>query len=324
MDIIYKQDLINILKILEENKNILIVSHRGPDGDTLGSNLALAESLKTQWSKNVVSACFDEIPESYCFLKNYNTFVTEFDINNFDLIVTVDIATERLFQFEEKYPGILNSNTQIINIDHHHDNTNFGTYNLVYTEASTTIIIYYLLLEGNFDINIDIATYLLTGVYYDTGSLMHSNTDSSVYRICSALISKGANFQMISKYLFNTIPYNRLRLWGKILERIHMNEENIVIADVNDQDFRATNTNNDDVSGVVDYLNMVIGAKYCILLNENTKKNLVKGSLRTLHDDIDVSCVAHKFGGGGHKKASGFALNGKLVKEIRWKVVNDV
>ncbi|MEK7137656.1 MAG: DHHA1 domain-containing protein, partial [Patescibacteria group bacterium] len=110
-----------------------------------------------------------------------------------------------------------------------------------------------------------------------------------------------------------------LRLWGRVLEKISITEEGAAVSAVTAGDFRATGANFSELTGAIDYVNSIPGMKFSLILSERGGK--VKGSLRTLRDDIDVSSLAQKFSGGGHKKAAGFSINGKLAEETRWKVI---
>ena len=115
-------------------KNILIISHRNPDGDTIGSNLALREALEIL-GKNVVSSCVDEVPKNTIFLKGSEKFVQDFDIAIFDLIIAVDCGGYKLVGFHTKKPEILRGDIPVINIDHHQSNEYFGDINIVMTDA---------------------------------------------------------------------------------------------------------------------------------------------------------------------------------------------
>ena len=149
---------------------------------------------------------------------------------------------------------------------------------------------------------------------------MHSNTTAEVLQVAGELVSKGANVQKISKELFHTTPVNKLRLWGKILERSYINEDGVTVSAVNQNDYLVCDATSKDTGGAIDYLNAVPGSKYCILLSEDDK-GTVKGSLRTQRDDVNLSEVASKWGGGGHPKASGFGVEGKLKPTMTWKIV---
>ncbi|PIR53697.1 hypothetical protein COU75_04635, partial [Candidatus Peregrinibacteria bacterium CG10_big_fil_rev_8_21_14_0_10_42_8] len=167
----------------------------------------------------------------------------------------------------------------------------------------------------------EVATCLLTGVYTDTGGLLHSNTTVQVYRAVARLLRAGAHQQVIVNSVFRTAKLSTLKLWGRLLEKISITDEGGAISAVTKGDFAATGAHYSELTGAIDYLNAVPGMRFSMILSERDGK--VKGSLRTLRDDVDVAEMASKFDGGGHKKAAGFALQGKLKPEVRWKVVED-
>lgn len=304
-------------------QRILIISHVGPDADTVGSNIALSLALREQAKKEVVSACFDAIPEKLQFLPESKNFVQDFDLKSFDLVIAVDVGAKHLLRFHETKPELLNGKTKVINIDHHYSNESFGTINVVLPDApAAAMIVYELLKFSQYTITSKIATCLLAGIYYDTGGLKHSNTSQKVFKLASELVRMGANVSEISKNLFKTMPVNKMRLWGRVFENMYKTDQNVVMSVINDQDLIDTHTTREDLSGIIEYLNMVPNSKFSVMLSQDANGK-VKGSLRTLQTDVDVSDVANKYGGGGHKQASGFVLNGKLEKEVRWKVVKE-
>ncbi len=307
-------------KALLQAEKICIISHRSPDGDAVGSNLALRLPLEAL-GKKITSASVDPVPGNSMFLKKADTFVQDFNYEDFDLIMSVDCGALKLVAFHEKKPEIISGQKPFINFDHHISNNNFGTINPVDPAAcSTCMILYKFMKFCDWPITIDVATCLLHGIYFDTGGLVHSNTSAEVMRVCGELTARGADLKRVSKELFHTTPVNRLRLWGKILERAYVNEEGVTVSAVNRQDYDASGTDSHDTGGAIDYLNAVPGSKYCVLLTED-EKGQVKGSLRTQRNDINLSDVAGKWGGGGHPKASGFGMPGKLQPVMSWKIM---
>ena len=304
-------------------EKICVISHRSPDGDAVGSNLALRLVLE-KLGKIVVSACVDPVPADSLFLKKADTFVQNFKYEDFDVIVSVDCGALKLVVFHELIPEILEGPKPFINIDHHVSNNDFGTINPVDQDACSTAIILYKFFEYcDWKIDRDIASCLLHGIYFDTGGMMHSNTSSEVFRVAGQLMGKGANLKKISKELFHTTSVNKLRLWGRILERAYVNEEGVTVSAVNENDYKVCDASSKDTGGAIDYLNAVPGSKYCVLLSEDTEKGIVKGSLRTQRDDINLSDVASQWGGGGHPKASGFGMTGELKPVMSWKILSE-
>jgi len=160
----------------------------------------------------------------------------------------------------------------------------------------------------------------LTGIYNDTGSLMHSNTSLEVFEICARLMECGGNVTQISKHMFQSTPVSTLRLWGRVLENARVNDEGVTVSIVTWKDFDDCGAGPDSVSGIIDLLNSVPDSKYTCLLNED-QNGKVKGSFRTQRDDVDVAELAAQFGGGGHKKAAGFTMPGRIHQELHWKIV---
>ena len=304
---------------LMEANRICIISHRGPDGDAVGSNLALRLCLEGL-GKEVVSASVDPVPHDSIFLKYADTFVKDFNYEDFDVIVTVDCGDKKLAVFPNTKPEILTGDKPFINFDHHESNDGFGTINVVDTQSCATAhILYKFFADTGCNITIDMATCLLHGIYFDTGGMVHSNATAEVFEIAGELMARGAKLQKIAKELFHTTPVNKLRLWGKILERTYKNEDGVVVSAVNQSDYASCGATSKDTGGVIDYLNAVPDSNYCVLLSEG-ENSIVKGSLRTQREDVNLSEVASKWGGGGHPKASGFGIEGHLKPVMSWKI----
>lgn len=314
------EQLHDIKTLLQTAHRIVIISHRGPDGDTLGANLALKHALK-QWGKNVISACVDAPPEYSFMLDGIFEFVNDFDLANIDLVIAVDCGAHYLMKFDETKPELLEKKIPLINIDHHQSNDRFGTHNLVDDEAAAcALILYDLLIEWGFTITRDMATALMMGLYFDTGSFMHSNTTPKVMETAAQLMNRGADMKRIVKALFHTNPIPQLHLWGRVLSRTRLSEKHAVVSVATSRDYAECQADPDHLSGVIDYLNSVPESRFSVLLSEDQKGN-VKGSFRTQSDDVDVGELAALFGGGGHKKAAGFTIKGKLQPETVWKIV---
>lgn len=309
-----------VAELLKKSERIVILSHRQPDGDTVGANLALKHALQ-QWDKTVLSACIDPPPEYTLILPGAYDYVNDFEMEGVDLLIAVDCGAHYMTRFHEKKPEILSKKIPFINIDHHPSNDQFGTHNLVHeTAAAAVFIVYHLLRYLDLRLTRDIATCLLLGLYFDTGSFMHSNTTPEVLAMAQDLLNQGADFKKIVKAMFHSNPVSQLKLWGRVLRRARLNERGAVVSAVTHQDIRECGGNLEELSGVIDFLNSVPESKFSLLLSEDGFGN-IKGSLRTQHEDVDLSRLAALFGGGGHKKASGFSMPGHLRPEITWKIL---
>jgi phosphoesterase RecJ-like protein len=317
----YQPEAIKIRDAFRKSKRALIITHKNPDGDTMGSALAIYDLLHSL-NKEATVFCVDPFPESFYFLSRFESVVHEFDINDFDIALTLDCGADYMTGITNTHPELFNGRFPLINIDHHKSNDDFGTWNIVDTSAaSTTLIIAEALEFLDYKISHRMATCLMCGLFTDTGSFQHSNTTPRELRMAAHLMRKGASIHQIRNNIFKNNKISTMKLWGRVLSRAYKDSGGITISNVSDDDFRETGSNATELSGVVDFLNSVPDSKFSLLLTENNGK--VKGSFRTMRDDVDVANIAGQFGGGGHKKAAGFTLPGKLEKEVRWKVVQE-
>jgi phosphoesterase RecJ-like protein len=307
-------------RLIDKAEKVLCIAHKKPDGDTLGAVCALYIGLKNM-GKKVRMACIDEVPERFLFLPEINKITRDFNFREFDLIIVVDAGASYMTRYHEIYPDIFKGEVPVINIDHHASNDNFGTCNIVdSSSASATIILFKLFEVSEITITPQMATALLCGIYNDTGGMMHSNTNLDVFEISARLVELGGRVNIVAKNLFRTTTLSSLKIWGRALENARVNEEGITVSVVTWRDFEECGANGDEISGVVDLLNSVPGAKYACLLNED-RNGKIKGSFRTQRDDVDLSELASRFGGGGHRKAAGFMMPGRLHREVHWKII---
>jgi bifunctional oligoribonuclease and PAP phosphatase NrnA len=320
--VVISRDIIRQIEgIINNSQKILLVAHKNPDGDTLGSVTGWYEVLSGR-GKMCTIACVDKAPEPLSFLEHSNKIVHEFNIYDYDSIIICDAAARDMAGFNDVYPELYNGSTGIpvINIDHHGTNDRYGVVNLVCTDAaSTTSLITQILINLSWKINPKAATCFLTGIYTDTGSFMHSNTDVFTLRMASQLIARGANIRSIRQNIFKTTKISTLQLWGRVLQNMYKNNDGITVSIVTEEDFQETGADFSELTGVIDYVNSVPNTNFSLMLTQ--KDGLVKGSMRTLNDNVDLSEIAGKFGGGGHKRAAGFVVPGTLKKEVRWTVV---
>ncbi|QQR55283.1 bifunctional oligoribonuclease/PAP phosphatase NrnA [Candidatus Peregrinibacteria bacterium] len=306
--------------LLDQAKRVVIIAHKNPDADAVGSNLAMREALENN-GKQVLSACVDPIPENCRFLHKAETFVQDFNPADFDLIITQDCGGHKVMAFHETKPELLDrSKTLLLNIDHHASNDHFGTVNVVMPEAPATCFILFLMFSTyGWTLTPTMATALLHGLYYDTGSFMHSNTNATALRIAARLQAIGADHSRSIKEQFHTHSLAQLKLWGRALERASLNSKQAVVTGLSSKDFQELGANKDDVSGLINYLNHASPAKFCVLLTEEGN-GIIKGSMRTQDPDIDLSALSQLFGGGGHTKAAGFSIPGRLVEKRSWGI----
>ena len=305
---------------IDSAHNILIVAHKNPDWDTIWATTAWYEALKNM-GKNPTLVCESEMPDNMHFVPNIEHFKQDFNLDDYDIALICDAWAKHVAGFFETHPELYEQRIPVINLDHHKKNDMYWTINIVELYASTTCLIYEIFNYLWIDINKNMATSLLTWIYTDTWSFMHSNTDPFTLRTASALLRLWANLRYIYKYIFKTTKISTLRLWGRVLSNIFKNDEWITMSTVQEDDFIETGSTYEELTWVVDYLNSVPDSKFSVLLTERDWK--VKGSLRTLSDEIDLTEIAWRFWWWWHKKASWFTVWWKLKKEVSWKIVED-
>lgn len=306
-----------IKTILEEKDSFLLIGHEKPDGDCIGSAIALRHALQN-FGKSADMACVDEIPEIFQFLPETKEFKKDFLIGEYDAIILVDNGDLKRTGFGER---ILEAKKPIINIDHHTKNDlwRIATANYAKESSSTAFLIYEILKGIGSKITPEIATALLLGIYNDTGGFQHSNTSKEVLNTVSGLMSAGANLDLISKNIYHAKSTSSLKLWGIALDRLTFDKESgLVTSVILKKDIEKANATEDEVSGLVNLMSAIDEAKVALLLYESENGKL-RGSLRTEKSGVNVSELAKLFGGGGHKKAAGFSIDGRLVKNAKGK-----
>lgn len=305
-----------IIQTMSQAQRILTVSHRKPDGDTIGSALALAHYAE-RLGKPYHCFCIDS-PASYLqFLPKARELGPHTEVwsrPDIDVIIVVD-AGDLKYAGVDQYIANLPQHYTLINIDHHVTNTGYGHINLVDSSASSACEIVYRLLNSVRAIDRNIATCLLTGLITDTGSFSNLATTASAIDTASQLLAKGANLPQISKQALQYRPYNTLKLWGRALERLHEDPKTgMIVTAVTLEDIHECNADEEAVSGISNFLNGLEQANtHAVLVLTQSQPDLIKGSLRTTNPLIDVTEFAKLYGGGGHKKAAGFTLKGNLA-----------
>lgn len=302
-----------IYQQLEEAKDILIVSHQKPDGDTLGANFALHKLLKKQ-GKNIKSFCLDPVPENLRFLPNSHDLSTDHKLftKKYDTIIVVDSGSLDYAGIDGLISAVPSDYT-LINIDHHASNPHYGDINLVITDASSTAeVLYRLFSDWDIAWDEEIANSLVCGIVTDTGGLKNPATTYRALDAVADLVTKGANPHQIMNLTINNVDIASLRLWGRALKRLRKNKKyDLVYTFVTQQDLADCGATDSASEGLANFLHILKEGSISMVLKE-TKDGMVKASLRTT-SNIDLSKLAQAFGGGGHKKAAGFSLPGKLV-----------
>ncbi|MEA3304421.1 MAG: DHH family phosphoesterase [Patescibacteria group bacterium] len=222
---------------LQNAKNILILPHKGMDGDTLGSALALGLALDQIGKKYTIASTDEEIGSVFGYMPKTDQIVDDFQETDFDTFVYIDHSEIYRTGFEKKHPHIEANIPNKIVIDHHQISKDLHCDDMLLDTQSpaTAIIVYHLLRHMQIDIESDIATCLLTSIYTDTGGFMH-NTTQEVWSLSGVLTDLGADQRSISKHIFQTKPIVQLKLWGLVLDRSYQNKHGILFSGITQEE----------------------------------------------------------------------------------------
>jgi len=313
------------INLIKSNKDILILTHKNPDGDAIGSVLGLAQALSSS-DKNVECFSKDAVPEVFEFLPNVAMIKNSVKLKNYDLVILLDCA---LFSRTglDSIKDITDSFNNLLIIDHHPKGAEEAGYlndciQIINPSASSTaVLVYNLLKELDLKITKDIAHCLLTGIFTDTGGFQHSNTDAQTLQVAAELMGKGPRINKIAKNIFNSKNVSAIKLWGKALNRIQRDKNTgMAVSYLSKKDLEECGAKQEDISGLISVINTVGDAKFSLLLTEGDD-NKIRGSLRSEeYKNIDVSRIAKSLGGGGHRLASGFEVEGEDVENSVAKI----
>ncbi len=291
-------------------RRFVVVTHEHPDGDALGSLVAMQQILAGRGADSVmfIDPSDFPLPEEYDFLPMPRLIDTPPDDVEERTIVFLDCGNiERTPARIFKRPG-----AQIVNIDHHHDNTRFGTINYVRPDASCTAeIVWELMHELAVEPDTTIAEALYVGLITDTGRFMYENTGPRAHVMAAELIEAGVEVHEIYRRVYEDLPYAKLALLARGLEKIERYDNGrLTVSALEAADFTDAGAEATYSEGLVDHLRAVRGTLVAALVRERMADGdgtpQHKVSLRSNHDSVDVSRIARVQGGGGHRQAAGF------------------
>jgi len=300
---------------LREKDDILLTTHVNPDGDGLGAQSALYLALKSM-GKRVRVVNHDPLPRSYTWLPYKDAVEVSDNIPPHQVCVVLDAG-----DFGRIRDGVKRDEFKLlINIDHHFSNKMYGDLNWIEPEASATgEMVYRLIKSLGVKVDRDIAESVYTSVVTDTGSFKYSNTTAQVHRLAAELIDAGAQVSAICNRIFASVTQPALELLRLALAGLHTRDGGKVgVMTLSQTDFAKSGALDEDTDNLVDFVRKVDGVQVAVFLKERPDGKL-KLSLRS-RNGLDVSAIAAKFGGGGHKYASGALLSG-LLPEAADRVV---
>ncbi len=308
-----------ILNQIKNAESIVVVTHQTPDGDAVGSSLAMKLALESM-GKNP-DVIIPEVPSVYDFLPGREDIKASSDIEKYELAISVDCATEMRIDGKEYFENAKHT----IVIDHHGSNTMYGDFNYVNPVSPACCDI----LAGVFDyynINItkDIGTCLLTGIITDTGGFKYPSTTAETFEFAAELLRKGVNVSEIYKRTMDTMSRATFELTKRVMERMEILENGkVAFTYITKQDVNEVDAKPGDHEGLVNIGRNLDGIEVSIFIRQNEEnKDEYRVSMRT-NGDINASDICLMFGGGGHPRAAGATVEG-TVEEVKEKLMKEI
>jgi bifunctional oligoribonuclease and PAP phosphatase NrnA len=307
-----------VLERVREDTSFVVATHENPDGDALGSLIGMHGLLTALGKDSEMFIAQSDLPlprEYRCATLEQAIQAAPTDIGE-RTVVMLDCGN-----IDRNPAAVLQHGAHLLNIDHHHDNTLFGTLNLVDPSASCTAEIVWDLMHG-LEVAPTTATAeaLYIALVTDTGRFMYENTGPRAHRMAAELIVAGANAPAVYRRLYEEMPLPKLTLLGIALEGIERFDSGaLTLVALDAADFEQVGAEESFSEGIVDHLRSVAGTKVAVLIRELTapeSRGKRKVSLRSTDDDVDVSAIARTQGGGGHRRAAGFSTTLQVAELI--------
>ena len=312
----------SVLERIREDQLFVLATHENPDGDALGSLVAMQGLLSALGKDTAMFISPDDLPLPY-----------EYGLFSLDGLIQeppADIAARTVVfldcgNIDRNSASVLRDGARLLNIDHHHDNTRFGTLNHVVPDASCTAEIVWDLMHGlGFTATPAIARALYIGLITDTGRFMYENTRPRAHLMAAELLEAGVDVAAVNRRLYEDMPTAKLALLGLALGNVQrFDGGELTLVALSAEDFARTDAEQNHSEGIIDQLRALQGTKVAALVRElssGERKGQHKVSLRATDDDVDVSIIARAQGGGGHRRAAGFSTTlaaDELVEFLR-------
>jgi bifunctional oligoribonuclease and PAP phosphatase NrnA len=307
-------ELAQVAEAIRAGDGFLVTTHENPDGDALGSMLATKLALE-QIGKDAQMLLVGDapLPVEYGFMKLDGLLRRLPADTDQRILVAVDCANESRIGPD---PEVLQLVPQVLNIDHHHDNTRFGDVNVIDARASSTgELLRDLFTLLDVELTSDIAEALYIALVTDTGRFQYTNTTPKSLRLAAELVEAGADLHRIFQGVYESVQFAKLKLLARALERAQVYEGGrLVVSYLLRNDFHEVGAAEPYSEGIIDYLRAVEGADMAALIREPPRSAgpTRRVSLRASHDELDVSAIARKRDGGGHRQAAGFSSEASI------------
>src|SRR6266545_3829451 len=295
---------------IRSGDRFLLTTHENPDGDALGSLLATQRILEALGKDSVMFIGAKEfpLPVEYRFLPLDEVFhEPPADVND-RVVIFLDCGN-----IDRMPVDFVREDMKVMNIDHHHDNTRFGTINLVDVDASCTAeIVFNLAGLLGVELTPEIANALYVALVTDTGKFMYENTDARSHRMAAGLIEAGVDVNDTYRRLYEHAPPEKLKLLAQALEGIELRDDGrLAVTYISDEDYAATGASEALTEGVIDHLRTIDGTAAAAVVRDQAEsgRKARKVSMRSTDGRVDVSAIARIHGGGGHRRAAGFGTD---------------
>jgi len=309
-----RSDLQAVADALRSHDRFLLVTHENPDGDALGSLLATKLALDAMGKDSEMYLHGDApLPREYAFMGLDGLRRRLPDDVGERVLVALDCANESRMG---PVPELLEQAPLTLDIDHHHDNSRFGDVNLVVGDASSTgEVLRDVFAELEVVLTPEIAEALYIAVVTDTGRFQYTNTTPKALRLAAELVEAGADVHRVFQGVYESVEFAKLKLLARALDRAQVYEGGrLVVSHLLRSDFTELNAAEAYSEGIIDYLRAVEGAEMAALIREPPRREGPKRrvSLRASNDELDVSAIARKSDGGGHRQAAGFSSDASV------------
>lgn len=309
-------DYTNLNDIIKSSKNILIISHVNPDGDTIGAMTGLYHSILDNCKKKADMLAVSKIPSIYMFLPGVNLIKQLEDIDTsrvYDLVINVDVAAiDRICDAQILFEKAKNT----VNIDHHKTNPEYADINIVNGNSSSTgEVLFYIFKNLGWRINLDCARCLYTAILTDTGSFRFDNTKPETLQAVSELIKIGVSVTETYKCVYESNSKNLVQFQGYCLSKAKfLNNDKIAYTTVYKKDMEKFGADDECMEGLTEKLRAIVTTEVAFVAKE-TKAGYTKFSMRS--KKIDIAEICSVFQGGGHKFASGCTIKAPVDEAVR-------
>ncbi len=302
-------DLDAVCRVLREKSRFLVACHENPEGDAIGSELALALALR-KMGKTATVLNADPVPANLLFLPGADTIVFDGDGSEYEAAVVVDCGSP---ERTGRVGAELRKCPLLVNIDHHRSNGDLGELSLVDPAAAATgLLVHRVLSAMGYEIGLDVATNIYVAVLTDTGSFHYGSSSPEAFEVAGEMVRRGVDPWAVAEQVYETQSAGRLRLLGRVLDSLEVFlDGRVAFITTLREDLREFAVGKDALEGFVNYPRSIVGVEVAVSLREEGE-GVFRASFRS-KGRVDVSAVAVRFGGGGHRNAAGCTVSGSLA-----------